>query len=587
MGNNVIVGDFVFELKKNNWILTKYNGKNSDLIFPDSFEYNGQIITKYSVGKKAICDDDTTINIIVPTSVTCFEKDSFYYMYNSRDVYFNGTLNDWMNIKLLTTPVSSTSNFYILNPEGEIIKNGKRYSAIKDIIFPKDIKKIQNYQFLSFKFVKELIIPDTVEIIGDCAFDCMDSLEYIVLPKSIKKVGMTFCLLKKLNNVYYNGTIEDWCNIEFEYSGNPMEEAKNFYFLDEEGNVEFLGKKYKLLNELIIPNSITTIGNYQFSCCDNIEKIVLPNTLTTIKDNAFEGLINLKSIIIPETVTTLGEDVFKGCHRLVEIYDLTKTNYVLDHIKHKSTLIYHMVIIHKSLDEQTILLEDKDYIYACVNGEGYIIKYKGNKKDIIIPNSFTHNKKNIEIKYIHNYAFYKCDSLENIVIPNNIIDIFRYTFSECNNLKSVKLPKDIYEISEALFSNCKSLKEIEIPKNIKLIDNYAFKKCESLITISLPDGLRRIRNQVFADCILLKNIILPESLTKIDEFAFDDCSSLEKIYYKGSPKTRKKIILSDSNEPLIKATWYYFTENGDNETQKGSWWYYDTDGITIIEKIIN
>ncbi len=717
-------GDFLFKLKKDRWILTKYIGKSSDVVFPDSFKYKDQIITEYSIGQKAFDHNFYINDLTISKNVVCFEDKSFYYCENIKNVYFNGTINDWMNIKIECTPLDGRVNFYHLNPLGNIEKNGNKYSEVEKVIFPDNITRI-NFWFHGFNKIKELIIPDTVKIIDGGAFDSCKSLEYIVLPKSLKKVGLgAFSLLDNLKDVYYNGTIEDWCNIEFDGFSNPMEEAKHFYILDENGNVDFLGKKYKLLTEITIPDNITTIGDYQFSGFKDLTKVVLPKNLTTIKDNSFKELINLTSIIIPETVTSIGDDVFRQCYRLVEIYDLTKSDYIVNYIRLHTTLVHHLIIIHKSLEEITILTQDKDYIYACVNGEGYIIKYKGNDKDIIIPDSFTYNDKKIIVNYINNYAFEKCDYIETVTIPNTVIEVFEGTFKECNNLKKVVLPSNIYEISESLFWKCKSLKEIIIPNNVKIIDNYAFKECESLTNVSFPEGLKVIRRSVFSGCSSLKNAKLPDSLTKIDEFAFNDCSLLEnikipynvikidsdafshcnlitdleiknpsielrssfsccqslksiilpdtvisftgtmffecelledviipnnvkmidtsmfaychklkriiipdattnisyrafdgcksleyiilpkkltkildnafkdcpsltKVYYKGTFTTKEKIKISIGNDSITNATWYLFTRKGLKETMPGNWWYYDTDGITIIEKIIN
>ncbi len=49
---------------------------------------------------------------------------------------------------------------------------------------------------------------------------------------------------------------------------------------------------------------------------------------------------------------------------------------------------------------------------------------------------------------------------------------------------------------------------------------------------------------------------------------------------------KEKTSISSYNEPLISATWYYFTSNGASETAQGNWWYYDTDGTTIIENVV-
>ena len=91
--------------------------------------------------------------------------------------------------------------------------------------------------------------------------------------------------------------------------------------------------------------------------------------------------------------------------------------------------------------------------------------------------------------------------------------------------------------------------------------------------------------------IALKSIIIPTSIKSIGVNAFIDPYLLTKVYYKGSKSQYETILkdnISDSSSSYLfrYTTWYYFTSNGANETASGNWWYYDTDGVTIIEKVI-
>ena len=144
---------------------------------------------------------------------------------------------------------------------------------------------------------------------------CYD-LESITLPSSLTSIGsQAFNKCESLEKVYYNGTIEDWCNITFSsYDSNPMYYAKAFYMLDENG-------EYYLVKDITIPEGVTTINPYTFYCFNNLKKVTIPASVTTISNDTFRGCYNLEEVIIEEgsNLTTIGNYAFYACAKLKEI----------------------------------------------------------------------------------------------------------------------------------------------------------------------------------------------------------------------------------------------------------------------------
>lgn len=175
----------------------------------------------------------------------------------------------------------------------------------------------------------DLVIPDSIDnavvtSIGVKAFAESNQFESITIPDSIESIGEdAFDCREDLSKVYIS-SLENWCKIDFKDSGSqPM---CNFADLYINGN---------LLTDLTVPDSITSINNYTFSGCTSITSVTLPNCITKICDDAFSFCDNLekvefghelksignyafaytslKNITIPDSVTYIGDYAFSCC----------------------------------------------------------------------------------------------------------------------------------------------------------------------------------------------------------------------------------------------------------------------------------
>lgn len=74
----------------------------------------------------------------------------------------------------------------------------------------------------------------------------------------------------------------------------------------------------------MIPENVTSIGNYAFSECTELISIALPISIVSIGDDAFQGCTGLTTIELPSALTSIGDNIFEGCTNLSDIYYLTK-----------------------------------------------------------------------------------------------------------------------------------------------------------------------------------------------------------------------------------------------------------------------
>jgi uncharacterized repeat protein (TIGR02543 family) len=135
---------------------------------------------------------------------------------------------------------------------------------------------------------------------------------------------------------------------------------------------------------------------------------------------------------------------------------------------------------------------------------------------------------------IGNYAFYYCNSLEGVVLPNSVTSIDEGVFYECSNLESVTIPDSVTSIGNYAFYDCCSLTSVTIGNSVTSIGNYAFYECSNLESMTIGDGVTSIGNYAFYDCCSLTSVTIGSSVTSIGNAAFYECSNLTSVIIPGN-----------------------------------------------------
>ena len=148
---------------------------------------------------------------------------------------------------------------------------------------------------------------------------------------------------------------------------------------------------------------------------------------------------------------------------------------------------------------------------------GYYAFYECNKlTSINIPNSITS---------IGERAFCNCDALTSINIPNSVTSIGVCAFNHCDALIGIDL-SNISSIGAGAFTRCVSLTSITLSNKIRTIKGFSY--CKALTTISIPEGVIAIEAGAFAESGLT-NISIPHTVISIGEEAFYNCKSLNSV----------------------------------------------------------
>ena len=144
-------------------------------------------------------------------------------------------------------------------------------------------------------------------------------------------------------------------------------------------------------------------------------------------------------------------------------------------------------------------------------------------KEVVIPD---------EVTEIQNTAFGVCDALETIQLPSKLKTMGNYVFTYCAKLKEVTIPDGVTKINKRTFDQTPKLKKLTLPKSLRELAIEAFFGANGLEQIQIPDGITTLPEGAFGMCEALKKAELPTSLTKIDKNAFQDCHNLETIELK-------------------------------------------------------
>ena len=411
-----------------------YCGSLSSIELPDGIKSIGKYafsgcskLTTVKIGSGLAIIGDSAFSscyglaqINIPSSVTSIGKNAFSgcksiqrvdientqsfleLVYNEK----NGRINQDAGAVGLYCNGNPVTDIVIPDGTTTVEKWFANITTIESIVIPNSVTKVDFDAFKGCTNLKKLTVGSGLEVKGGFSrygtnvrsfmdrWGCSGQIEEIVFSEGRTEIGQYALGEENLKSVTLPSTLKkvdktafrDVVNLENLYVPNLEEWLKlsEGIFGSEKGTNLYAGGK--LVTDLVVPDSITTIP-----------------------EGAFYGLSSLKSVTIPNSVTDIGKNAFKYCKNLEK---LTIGNGMFLEIPSEYGL-YTGVLGYWGC---------ADYVKTVVIGDGTVS--------------------------IGDYAFYESKALEKVVLANSVRNLGKYVFDSCNNLKSISLSQWVTGIGE-------------------------------------------------------------------------------------------------------------------------------------------
>ena len=438
---------------------------------------------------------------------------------------------------------SSIKSAYVLHEDTKIItENVFKGKFLTEITIPAGVHTIAKSAFEACHALSKITWLSAEEgeeevalTIGDRAFYNVANLYTLEVPARVTSVGVSAFADNNFETVtFFDG------DLELAIGANAFENSAS-------------------IQTITLPTRLRTIGEYAFSnafknsvsAYENYAglDLVIPEGVTTIGDYAFKGNWLLKTVSLPSTLVKMGAyandvltsvHIFEGCSGLSAI----------------------------TLENSTAFAVKDGVLYSADYTQLYLspIKNTGTNGVVDIPktvtkiwdNAFKLNANITQVTFSQGIegaltfgtdVFRQCTKLTSVELPVGLTEIPTKLFYDCTSLETVTIPYTVATIKNQAFEDCKALLEVnfqptpasEEPVALVLENgakassssntiNAIFKGCNKLITVQLPERTTVI-GQYALYGLEFTEYTIPSTVTSIGSYAFYNCDKLEKVTF--------------------------------------------------------
>ena len=498
------------------------------------------------------------------------------------------------------------------------------------ILLRPGVKNVGKNAFSHFRKVTTLQIPGSCTRIGDGAFSNLRQLKRLTIPGTMEDIGQgAFQYCHALETLVFDGSLRAWrdlksqhihrfndplLNIEPIFNSSILDKGQcgenlvwslsntgvltisgrgpmdsytdsEIPWVDYRDEIEALAleggitsispgafSKLTKITEVMIPDSVKSLGALAFEGCKNLTSVHLPDGLTEIPTGCFRSCKNLDAINLPYSIVSIRDNAFTGCSmgtkpKATVFYEGTDQEWerrVKPNVAVGNEPLLRVLTTYSS---------GSSLSGSCGDDLNYILTLSG---ILILEGSGDMTSHPWQEAASANAGDgYAVSKITAVRIPEGVTSICAYAFQNCTGLRSVRIPDSVETIGQSVFKNCKNLTSLTVPflgesrdksntlgylftaplsdsyqipngltsveiTDATTISAYAFYDYYMrglsggnvhLTSIVLNDGITSIGGNAFKGQSLLESIRLPADLTSVGASPFDGCSKLKTIEF--------------------------------------------------------